>query len=386
MQLASMHHCFFPLSVRAQVFCVLCARLAFCKYGCQLDRSAMGKKQKPRPADASTESPSAKKKRCSIPDVADMGGLMAGGRAEPKPVLDDKVHVGLYEYAKLASVYSDVYGTGKLWVALMLTARKPSPLYKNKRAIELYGEAASKDEDPPPPDSETLAMRYHALNQFVWHKTVDTDGIGWKKGSMGWYIEEEYIKDFFMYFDDLMAWRKDYYDDEFEKIEGDNISIVIHMLPTATFNLAFDRERDELKCGFEVVKEAEQMMSLFDLPPPHFPARIIVLTFQVLEPKKVHAIFSGNTKPFQANFVQRGIKGKSIKMDPADLYGEYYRVKEYLSLEDEVACVAVLRDLFENCLLSSPVVVRLKDTKHDTEQLQKVIANFKDVSNIRIEL
>ena len=105
-----------------------------------------------------------------------------------------------------------------------------------------------------------------------------------------------------------------------------------------------------------------------------------------MEPKKVHGIFSGNTKPFQVNFVERGIKGKSIRMKPTDLYGEYFRVKEYINLEDDVACVALLRDVFENCLLSSPVVVRMKDTKHNTEMLQKIIANFKDVSNIRIEL
>ena len=347
----------------------------------------MGKKQKPRPADASTESPSAKKKRCSIPDVADMGGLMAGGRAEPKPVLDDKVHIYLYEYAKQASVYSDnIYGTGKLWVALMFTARRPSPLYKNKRAIELYGEAASKDEDPPPPDSETLAMRYHALNQFVWNKTVDPDGIGWKRGSMGWYIAEDHIKDFFMYFDDLMAWRKDYQDEEFEKIGGDNISIVIHMLSNATFNLVLHQGHDELQCGFEILKEDEQMMSLFELPPPHFPSRIVVLTFELLGPKKAHAVFSGNTKPFQMNFVRREIKGAVKKINSTDAYGEYYRVKEYISLEDEMKCVGVLRDLFENCLLSSPVVVRLKSTHHDKEQLQKIMANFKSASNIRIEL
>ena len=92
---------------------------------------------------------------------------------------------------------------------------------------------------------------------------------------------------------------------------------------------------DELKCGFEVVKEAKQVRSLFDLPPPHYPARIVVLTFEVLEPRKFHAIFTCNTKPFQANFAQRGTKGKSIKIKSTDVYVESFREQEYPSLGNE---------------------------------------------------
>ena len=284
-------------------------------------------------------------------------------------------------------MYSEnIYGFGKLWVALMYTARRPSPLYKTRKTIDLYGEHASTDDDPPPRNLETVALQYKAMHQFVWKNTQDPDDIGWKKGCTGWYIEEDHIKNFLMYFDDLMAWRKEYHDDEFEKIGGDNISIVIHMQSNATFDLVLHQEKDELQCAFEILEEDVMTTSPFELPPPHFPSRIVVLTFELLGPKKAHAVFSGNTKPFQMNFVRREIKGAVKKINSTDAYGEYYRVKEYISLEDEMKCVGVLRDLFENCLLSSPVVVRLKSTHHDKEQLQKIMANFKSASNIRIEL
>ena len=73
-----------------------------------------------------------------------------------------------------------------------------------------------------------------------------------------------------------------------------NLTTSLQMPLTSVFT--FDRVRDELKCGSEVLKLAEQMMSLFNLSLPHFP---------VLESKRVRIIYSGNTKPFQLNFVRR---------------------------------------------------------------------------------
>ena len=188
-----------------------------------------------------------------------------------------------------------------------------------------------------------------------------------------------------MYFDDLMAWRKDFHDDEFEKIIG-KIKIVIHMLDSSTLDLKFDIDEDELKCEIEVVKEKSAMMSVFDLPPPHFPPRIVVLTFELVNPDKVHLIFSGNTKPFQANFVKRNIKGTSLKAKPEDTYGEYLRVLEHLDIKDEAKAVATLKDLLDKCLLESPVSLRCQDTKLDRENLEQVVAHFTNVANVRIDM
>jgi len=254
-----------------------------------------------------------------------------------------------------------------------------------KKQVELYGHAAAGADDPPPTTLDDVEVRYRAVHQFVWRKTEDKDDIGWAKHRMGWYIEEEYIKDFIMYFDDIMDWRSRYEDAEFEKIGGD-IKIVVHMSTSTTLELSFNAAEDELKCEFEVVREEVPKMSVFDLPPPIFPARIVILTFQVLEPEKVHAIFAGNTQPFKAGFVKHGIKGKTVRIDPDDPYGEYMHVIEHLSLAEERTCVERLKSVFEDVLQNSPVVIRVKETEHDLEKLKKVVDYFKANANIRIEL
>ena len=114
---------------------------------------------------------------------------------------------------------------------------------------------------------------------------------------------------------------------------------------------------------------------------------MVVLTFEVLSYAKVHIVFSGNTKPFQANFVPRGINGRSVKLEPTDLYGEYYRALENVGLLPEETCVEELVYLFESCLVGSPVVVRLKETKHDIEKLQNATKLCEATcQNIRNEL
>ena len=180
-----------------------------------------------------------------------------------------------------------------------------------------------------------------------------------------------------MYFDDIMDWRKRYQDKEFDKIDGD-LKLVIHMPTSTTLELSFDPQEDELKCKFEVVREQEPKMSVFDLPPPIFPARIVVLTFEVLRYEKVHVIFAGNTRPFQANFVRHNIKGKTVKAGPEDPHGEYLRVMENLSVADERKCVEHLNVVFDDILQNSPVLIRVKETEQNVDKLIKIIDHFKE--------
>ena len=65
-----------------------------------------------------------------------------------------------------------------------------------------------------------------------------------------------------------------------------DVKIVVHMPTSAKLDLSFNAEEDELKCEFEVVREEVAKMSVFDLPPPIFPARLVILTFQMLGPEK----------------------------------------------------------------------------------------------------
>ena len=140
-----------------------------------------------------------------------------------------------------------------------------------------------------------------------------------------------------------------------------------------------------MKCKFEIIKEKKPYFSMFELPPPVFPLRIVVLTFELTSPEGAHMIFSGNTKPFQENFVKRHIKGKSVKSNPNNVYGEYYRVIENINLTLVKECSDRLSDIFSDCLAGSPVVVRVRDSKHSRNLLGEVLKPFKELHHIRID-
>ena len=55
-------------------------------------------------------------------------------------------------------------------------------------------------------------------------------------------------------------------------------------------------------------------------------------------------------------------------------------------MEDAPGAAEVLKDIFEDCLEKSPVVVRIKETKYDTEPLKELMAKCKDTEHVRIEL
>ena len=75
-----------------------------------------------------------------------------------------------------------------------------------------------------------------------------------------------------------------------------------------------------------------------------------------------------------------------MKIDPEDPYGENLRVLEHLSLAEEWKCVGRLKSVFEDVLQNSPVVIRVKESRHDLEKLKKVVDYFKANANVKIEL
>ena len=181
-----------------------------------------------------------------------------------------------------------------------------------------------------------------------------------------------------------MAWRSNVANEIFEKLEH-KPKIVVHILNSADLQLTLDTTEDELKCAFEVLKVNVMERSVFDLPPPTFPTRITILSFEMVSEEKAHAVFGGNTKPFQAGFVQLKIKGRSVKASPTDQYGEFYRVMEHVDLLDDEGCFKRLEDIVTNCLKGSPVVVRVAETNIDTVNLSKVLAKFVTCQNVRVE-
>ena len=106
------------------------------------------------------------------------------------------------------------------------------------------------------------------------------------------------------------------------------------------------------------------------------------MTLELTAEDTMNVIFGGNTKPFQANFTEEGIKLKSQKTS-ASTYAEYYRVLEHVRLENDVTlCLENLTDVFTKVLCGSPVVMQINDNKHDTELAQRVLQNLATLPNV----
>ena len=347
----------------------------------------MGKKRVGFKSEASGASTTGKKTRSSsfVPDVAEMGGLSKGGVEQQQVVDDEPIHVLLHEYMQKGSAYSNTFSDKKLYAVLMTTAHKPNPLYQLMKQVGLHGASEAGRADGAPISMTEVEDRYKAIHQFVGKKTIDVDEIGWVRNRVGWYVDEAHVKDFLMWFDDLMAHRVDLVDVELDKIEGP-LKIVIHMPSSGLLDLKFDESEDELKCKFELNKGQDFPMSIFELPPPIFPARLVTCNFEMVTDTIAHVIFGGNSKPFQAGFVRARVEGKSVKLNPDDAYGEYYRVMKDVDLANSVGAAAQLKNIFSDVLHGSPVVLRVKKTEHDLKNLKAVAALLlSDRKHIRID-
>lgn len=203
---------------------------------------------------------------------------------------------------------------------------------------------------------------------------------------MGFYIDEAMVKEFFMYFDDLMAFRRGLNDADFDKIDKP-IKILIHMLDVdSAAQLNFDKDQDQLECEFVVLKEVAAFMSIFDLFPPTFPSRLVTVSFEMLTDTKVNIIFGGNTWPFQTGFVQRNIGLCSLKKEEKDTYAEYFRVLKNVDASATLTCTETLEELLDTCLQGAPVVVRIKETTIDTTIVEAIILSLqKATRHMRVD-
>jgi hypothetical protein len=155
------------------------------------------------------------------------------------------------------------------------------------------------------------------------------------------------------------------------------------------YMLKLDTAADELKCTCEVKTVPYGKLTVFDVPPPTFPTRTAALTFDLVSDTSAHAIFSGNTKPFQSGFGNLKIRGTSMKLQPTDAYAEFVRVCEpAFDLEKLQACTQDLRHILgDGCLKSSPVIVRIKNTSQcDTTALLALVESLKECANVRFDV
>ena len=93
--------------------------------------------------------------------------------------------------------------------------------------------------------------------------------------------------------------------------------MIVHLEESLDLELAFTDE-DEMECEVEVQVGAWDSVSVFDVPPPTFPLRIVVASFELKSEKLVDVFFQGNVRPFQEGFQKALLGGQSYKVDPKE--------------------------------------------------------------------
>ena len=64
---------------------------------------------------------------------------------------------------------------------------------------------------------------------------------------------------------------------------------------------------------FSLAYPEDRKTKVTDAPPPCFPARTLVAKIEAVSKNAVSIVWSGNSKPFRAQFEELGIGGKSMK-------------------------------------------------------------------------
>ena len=292
----------------------------------------MGKKT-PAAGGSGTPKKKAKNDTSGVPSVAQMGQLAAAAGSIPRPRFDDGITIEFFRSCTCASVYSDSWDENELVLLSIACDDQPNPLFYFTKVLELHGASTKESQTPAPMTREEIQEEYNACFQFVSKKTMeqDRDKVDWRKNGLGAYVwgGAAAVKNFLMYIDDVVAWRATFSDAVFEPLAA-KPKIIMHV--PSDYMLKLDTAADELKCTFEVKTVPSGKLTVFDVPPPTFPLRTVVLTFELVSDTSAHAIFSGNTKPFQSGFGNLKIRGTSMKLQPTDSYAKFSVFASLLSI------------------------------------------------------
>ena len=353
-------------------------------------RYIMGKKQ--NRGLAAAKSASASPKSLTMPSVSDMSTATRGAASQQRKVSDDeRLYLTCFCFSTNGSVYNvELFDDERLIQVQMTCAALPSPVFNMMQLVRLYKENSEEEGDGTaiPEDMEAVSRQYAAQFSYVGKRTPDPDSVGFKKNRSGWYVSEKNLKPFLMYFDDLMSFRTKFSDSEFDAMEPD-LKIILRLSAGLSGSVELDTKKDELLCAWSVENqdsEATWPVRVFDLPPPSptYPLRFIQMTLELLARDKMNVIFGGNTKPFHSEFTTQEIKLKTQKMS-GSAYPEYYRVMEHVPIDQDVtACVGKIKHVLENILYGSPVSVQLNAKKHDTDLVQQLLAEVKQLPNIEV--
>ena len=288
---------------------------------------------------------------------------------------DGNVHMHILRYCTKGDVYGIVFLPGDLYV-VHLTSGSTTILYQLWKQIELFGLEMARLDIDVPGNVAALVDEIGAVFQWVDRSSRDADEVGYCKFRSGFYVSGENLKDLTMYLDAFFDWRSDFANEDFAKVDV-RPKLVLHM--EASVPLAVNAVADKVKCEVEVRPHArdppkEEEVSVYHLPPPIFPPRIVIATCEILDANLARIVFSGNTRPFQRGFVSLQMKGQALKRHPEDSDGAYLWVLPTVDMSQKNAAVAMLADIFgDKVFHHSPVVIRMKATNADTKNFRRVL-------------
>jgi len=330
------------------------------------------------------QSPQPAKHRKGVSNVPMPDALTAlsSGRSSSSALesADDDLHIFVFLYADDASLYDKRFKKEKLWMVQLRCTKRPSPTYLLKSVIEKMGKEKHNDAGIPKTLDDLMHM-YHAKYTWVDAKTRDDDDVGWKKGSSGFFVGGA-LKNFFMFFDELISWRCEFSDEDFDKIT-DPPKLMIHLFDNC--DLSID-ETDNMLCEFEIIDSGEKPkdISVYDMPPPCFPPRLVILTVTATSDQYGCLCWSGGTKPFSDGFNNLKIK-RSQEVKNGNT--EWYRVKHNVDFSNKTEVVTQLQDVLgSQCLSASPTIVKFRPQHFKPDLFVKALTELKSCRNVDVEL
>ena len=134
-------------------------------------------------------------------------------------------------------------------------------------------------------------------------------------------------------------------------------------------------------CPYEICKTVVMQAKVTEVPPPCYPASLLVATIEAPSKNSISIVWSGNTMPFKNNFESLGVGGKTLKRADSDSFGEYFRKKDnicILSAEDREQVLPLLGD---NLLRGAPVVVQIRDPPNEDDAFQELLKELQKMEN-----
>jgi len=339
-------------------------------------------KRKEVPSTAST---AATDEHAGVPMPDALSTLLSSGSAPKRVTVGDDIHLLVQVYAEDGSVYDQAFLPQKLWKVEIRCGARPNPMYLLKRVMEKYGQEKVNEADVPKTMQQLLQL-YQTKYQWVDDKTRDEDQVGWHKGSSCFYVGGD-LKNFLMYLDDLVAWRVEHSDEQFDKIVQ---KPTIKIYTCQGLELCIDKSEDKTQCDFQLLKPESmpQDASVFAIPPPCFPARIVIMTVTATSDQFACVVWSGGTKPFYQAFNDLKIK-MSVDDSRRAVTGqsEYYRVQHNVDFTSKVACEAYLSGILgDKCLKGSPTIVRFRGQSYKPDLFLAVLQELKKRPNVDVQV